>query len=59
MSLPFKQTVDGKEIDLNDLLNKTVVGADEAAQKPDSARRDPRILSRAACVVLCCFLAAH
>jgi len=33
MSLPFKQQVDGKEVDLNDLLNKTVEGADEAAQK--------------------------
>jgi peptide/nickel transport system substrate-binding protein len=33
MSLPFKQQLDGKEVDLNDLLNKTVEGADEAAQK--------------------------
>jgi peptide/nickel transport system substrate-binding protein len=33
MSLPFKQTVDGKEVDLHELLNKTVEGADEAAQK--------------------------
>jgi len=33
MSFPFKQQVDGKEIDLNDLLNKTAEGADEAAQK--------------------------
>jgi peptide/nickel transport system substrate-binding protein len=33
MSLPFKQQVDGTEVDLNDLLNKTVEGADEAAQK--------------------------
>jgi peptide/nickel transport system substrate-binding protein len=34
MNLPFKQTVDGKEVDLNALLNKTVEGTDEAAQKP-------------------------
>jgi hypothetical protein len=34
MGLPFKQQVDGKEVDLNAVLNKTVEGADEAAQKP-------------------------
>jgi peptide/nickel transport system substrate-binding protein len=33
MSFPFKQQVNGKEIDLNQLLNKTTEGADEAAQK--------------------------
>ncbi len=34
MSFPFKQQVDGKEVDINDLLNKTTEGGDEAAQKP-------------------------
>ncbi|MFL5804732.1 MAG: ABC transporter substrate-binding protein [Roseiflexaceae bacterium] len=33
MGFPFKQQVDGKEVDFNDLLAKTVEGADEAAQK--------------------------
>jgi len=34
MSLPFKQQVDGKEVDLNALLDKIVEGTDETAQKP-------------------------
>ena len=38
MSFPFKQQLDGKEVDLNDLLNKTVEGADETAQRPAVAQ---------------------
>jgi peptide/nickel transport system substrate-binding protein len=34
MGFPFKQTVDGQEVDFNELLNKTVEGADPEAQKP-------------------------
>jgi peptide/nickel transport system substrate-binding protein len=33
MSFPFKQKVDGKDVDLNDLLTKTAEGMDESAQK--------------------------
>lgn len=34
MSLPFKQQIDGKEVDLGALINATLVGSDEASQKP-------------------------
>jgi peptide/nickel transport system substrate-binding protein len=33
MSFPFTQKVDGKDVDLNDLITKTAEGTDEAAQK--------------------------
>jgi peptide/nickel transport system substrate-binding protein len=33
MSFPFKQTVGGAEVDINELMVKTAEGADEAAQK--------------------------
>ncbi|HJZ45996.1 MAG TPA: ABC transporter substrate-binding protein [Roseiflexaceae bacterium] len=33
MSFPFKQKVDGKDVDLNDLITKTAEGTDESAQK--------------------------
>lgn len=33
MSLPFKQQVDGKEVDFNDLITKTAAGLDETSQK--------------------------
>ena len=33
MSFPFKQQVDGKDVDLNELLTKTAEGDDETAQK--------------------------
>jgi peptide/nickel transport system substrate-binding protein len=33
MSFPFKQQVDGTEVDLNELITKTAEGTDEAAQK--------------------------
>jgi peptide/nickel transport system substrate-binding protein len=33
MSFPFKQTVDGAEVDLNEMITKTAEGTDEAAQK--------------------------
>ncbi len=34
MSFPFTQKVDGKDVDLNELITKTAEGTDEAAQKP-------------------------
>ncbi len=33
MSFPFKQTVDGKEVDFNAMITATAKGTDEAAQK--------------------------
>ena len=34
MSLPFRQQIDGKEVDFSDMVKATAVGSDEASQKP-------------------------